>query len=277
MASKNELQVKVTSNLADVTKGRITYTISPETKLEDLLKRSAEDTLVIGQVVIHRSENGLFSLNDLYDASGRVENKSPTDYFETVQGAKQLEKAKLLGDSELITRRGASGGTWASKRIAYNYASYLSDDFHDLVYETFESVQDMQITAVKDVAQNLLDVSIKTVGELAYANEILDFQEQTISTRVQERDAYKKQLAMTRSPNAGSRKSAAEAAADVLRNENFLLKESIRNGSNLIAFTCGSVEKLLRTIPKDSVKLRAELASAINNFSSAIEILNQEV
>ena len=276
MASKNELQIKVTSNLADVTKGRIAYTISPETKLEDLLKRSAEDTLVIGQVVIHRSENGLFSLNDLYDASGRVENKSPTDYFETVQGAKQLEKAKLLGDSELITRRGASGGTWASKRIAYNYASYLSDDFHDLVYETFESVQDMQIAAVKDVAQNLLDVNIKTVGELAYANEILDFQEQTISTRVQERDAYKKQLAMTRSPNAGNRKSAAEAAADVLRNENYLLKERLGNGTSLLAFTCGNLEKLLRNAPADNAKLRAELASAISNLSRVIENLSQE-
>ena len=253
---------------------RITYTLSENTKIEDLLKRDAKDTIVIGEVVLHRSENDLFSLNDLYEASGRLLNKEPSEFFRTEDGRRYLTDPKF--QSEVFTKRGANGGTWVSKRIAYRYATYLSLEFYDLVYDTFESVQDYQIAQTQEVAVNLLHTGVTTVKELADAYEALEFKQREVDKRVEERDDYRRKLVNYRSPFAKDRREASEKAAVELRDINSELTARLEKALTFSGLIGSSLERLRRYIPREDARSHKELAEVTTRNAKVVQILNNE-
>ena len=267
-----ELSAELT--LSEANPAKLVYTLSENTRLEDLLKRSAEDTVVIGEVVLHRSENGLFNLNDLYKASGSPLNKQPPEYFRTEEGHRYVTEPKF--QSEVLTKRGASGGTWASKRVAYSYAAYLSQEFYDLVYDTFESVQGYQISKTQEVAVNLLHTGVATVKELAEATKALEFKQREVDVRVQERDDYRQKLVSYRSPFAKDHKEASEKAAMDLRYINSELQKRLEKALTFSGLVGNGLERLRRYIPKEDTKSHKELAEINTRNSKVIQILNNE-
>lgn len=79
-----------------------------------------------------RVDNSMVSLNDIYDAAGSPQYKSPAQFYRlpTCQDLiTSLEKTMNVGKSHIWEgHRGNSGGTWAHKVLAMEYAKYLSDD-----------------------------------------------------------------------------------------------------------------------------------------------------
>ena len=79
-----------------------------------------------------RVDNNLVSLNDIYDAAGRPDYKSPAQFYRlpSCQDLIQsLVNTTNVGKSHIWDGiRGNSGGTWAHKTLAMEYARYLSND-----------------------------------------------------------------------------------------------------------------------------------------------------
>lgn len=253
---------------------KITYTISENTKLEDLLKHDVADTVVIGEVVFNRTENGFFSLNAVYEASGRPENKSPRDFFRTEDGKPYLTDPAL--QAEILVQKGASGGTWGSKKVVYQYASYLSKDFYHLVYDTFESVQVAQLTQVKEVAENLLHTGASTVKELALAYEQNELKQLEVDARTRERDEYRKSLRDTTSPFAARLRDSASKAAVELRKDLGQLRGNLNSAAQLLGIVDSSLERLRKSLPKDSSKQFEELVYARGYLEKALNLLTED-
>lgn len=253
---------------------RVVYTISENTRLEDLLQRSAEDTLVAGEVVVHRSENGLFNLGDLYEASGRIQNKEPFEFFRTEDGKRYLTEPEFAG--EIVKKRGAGGGTWASKRIAYRYAAYLDSKFYDLIFDTFESVQTTQLDKIQEVAENLLHTGASTVKELALAYEQNELKQLEVDARTRERDEYRKSLRDTTSPFAARLRDSASKAAVELRKDLGQLRGNLNSAAQLLGIVDSSLERLRKSLPKDSSKQFEELVYARGYLEKALNLLTED-
>jgi len=93
------------------------------------------------QYEIH-SDGELISLTDLWNAAGSDPNKSPYKWSRTdqTQGFLKAAQAFLKRDLKSLykTQRGKnSGGTWAHKHIALEYAQYLDPKLAVIVNQTF--------------------------------------------------------------------------------------------------------------------------------------------
>lgn len=125
---------------------------------------------------IHTTEDGLYSLNDVYalaqakgEGSGKFDprmwsrrpfaRKSGTSGNVSTSGgpgwdfiAAVAEKLNVSSEHILKTKRGKGGGTYAHKQIVLAYAEYLSPALHMLVNETFMRVMAGDVTIAEEVA-----------------------------------------------------------------------------------------------------------------------------
>lgn len=247
----------------------IPLTFSKNVELEELFKRDAEDTIVIGEVVIHRDENGLFSLNDIYEASGRVPNKRPADFFRTDSGKKELEKPQDADNPSILTKKGTGSGSWVDKRLAYKYASYLDEDFHDVVFKTFESVQTEQLKQVKVVALALADSKAKTLKELEEAQKEADYNSQAALFFQENLENVKQKFldSVSRSPR---RKAEALSFSQSLATDELAIQnEALRTALPLLQLARDNLVKF----SKDPTRVQ-QPKDALERLDRALEALD---
>ncbi|MCU7121040.1 KilA-N domain-containing protein [Salmonella enterica] len=85
------------------------------------------------------SNDGMFNLNRLHEASGMPAHKRPSTWFRDGGNAfvAQLnlsENSRLAYSSQ---RGGAKPGTWGIEQVVYAYASWISPEFHAAVIDAF--------------------------------------------------------------------------------------------------------------------------------------------
>jgi len=90
----------------------------------------------IGSVKI-RQEDGLYSLNDLHQASGGDPNQRPGNFLGTEQTKSLIAEISNAGISAFKTTRGKYGGTYACKELVIAYASWINAEFHLKVIRVF--------------------------------------------------------------------------------------------------------------------------------------------
>ena len=164
----------VSNELGSKTQSSSLSTISTEAALSELIARPAIDTIVVGEVVVHRSENDLYSLNDLHKASGGEEATKPYRFLEVAKNATFVKSLQALTPDTpvLVTvKGGANPGTWGSEEVAYKYASWISDDFDILVMSTFKKVVRKEVEWVHKANLEITDKHIKTLGQLQKAHK----------------------------------------------------------------------------------------------------------
>ena len=132
---------------------------------------------------IHKSDNGLYSLNDLHKAAGGFEKDKPVHWLQlsqTKRYIKFLNEKSTVGiptveqNQSLITINGGDNrGTYAHKKLVYSYAMWIDCEFHDAVIEVFDYLVNDNYEMAKQIAQNIVKQEIKRrepndVGTLAY-------------------------------------------------------------------------------------------------------------
>lgn len=95
----------------------------------------------IGDIVIHQSENGLYSLHDLWKASGGETKHGYKAWFKTKQPDVLITELSNGGEIApfKISIKGKYGGVYVCKELAYAYAMWLSPKFYLLVIRTFDT------------------------------------------------------------------------------------------------------------------------------------------
>lgn len=171
--SSNELVSKTESSSLS--------TISSESDLSELTARPVEDTVVVGNVVIHRSENGLYNLNDLHKASGGDNSLRPAKFFEVAKNSAFLKTLQDLNPDAPVVKTvkgGTNPGTWGSEEVVYKYAAWISNDFDVLVMSTFKKIVRKELEWVHQARLQAIAAHgeekaahIRTLGQLKEATK----------------------------------------------------------------------------------------------------------
>lgn len=130
-----------------------------QAEIAKLAYKSAEDLLVVGPVVIHRSDNGLFNINDLHKASGANQSKRPPNYMRTAEAKRviaRLEAKHGPGVHETVVG-GDAPGTYVHKHLAYAYATWLDDEYMLLALEILDEATNKIVNGVQSAFQILAD------------------------------------------------------------------------------------------------------------------------
>ena len=124
------------------------------------------NSITIGSITIHQSENGLYLLTDLWKASGGAKKNQPNEWLNLVSTRKYLiflgGKSRSLNKSSYfltILGKGKEQGTYVCRQLVYSYAMWISPAFHDLVIDTFDSLLNATTT------DQVLDVKFKLDNE----------------------------------------------------------------------------------------------------------------
>lgn len=132
---------------------------------------NTKDSITIGDITIHQSENGLYLLTDLWKASGSARKDRPEKWLNLVSTQRYLkflekqERGNLQNEDvtktgslnkssffEIILGKGKPQGTYVSKELVYSYAMWVSCEYHHLVVSTFDALQQATTT------QQLIDI-----------------------------------------------------------------------------------------------------------------------
>ncbi len=133
---------------------------------------AGNDSITIGTITIHQSENGLYSLRDLWVAGGKRKSKQASDWLKlksTQEIINELlaEKVGVLFSQQVIEVVDGSpefgGGTYACEELCNAYAMWLNPKFYVLVVRTFINVHRAT------TAQHLIDI------KAALDNQQMDF------------------------------------------------------------------------------------------------------
>lgn len=156
-----------------------------QAEVEQLVYKPSEDTLVVGSTVIHRSENGLFNINDLHKASGASQSKRPPNYMRTAEAKRviaRLEAKHGPGIHETVVG-GEAPGTYVHKHLAYAYATWLDDEYMILALEILDEATNRMVDGVQTAFQALagkygeaVALQYKTVAELGQAYRDLNIE-----------------------------------------------------------------------------------------------------
>jgi len=94
--------------------------------------------LTVGSVQIHQ-RNGLYSLNDLHQASGGEEKHKPALFLRHDQTKALIAEMAKGANLHFIlqTTRGKYGGTYVCKELVIAYAAWISAEFHLQVIRVF--------------------------------------------------------------------------------------------------------------------------------------------
>ncbi|MCX7086445.1 MAG: KilA-N domain-containing protein [Methylococcales bacterium] len=121
-------------------------------------------SIQIGTTLIHQSENGLFSLNDLWAASGSNNKHRPSLWLRYSSAKELIKELEALNSASNIQNTSSKLGTFVCKQLAYAYAMWLSPKFYLLVINTFDSVLNSTTT---DELLEIKDQLNWAMGELS--------------------------------------------------------------------------------------------------------------
>ena len=139
-------------------------------------------TIHIAGLTINQSSNGLYSINDLHQASGGMKKHQPDKWFQLqsttnfVRYQEKKARSQALNQGninfvlETVQGKGKSQGTYVSRKLVVAYAMWISPAFADHVLDTFldvvDGVYERVNTQNKVIEQQTLQLDIFT-GELA--------------------------------------------------------------------------------------------------------------
>lgn len=103
-------------------------------------------------------ENGLYSLNDLHKASGGEKRHEPNRWLRKQEVQEVIKKAeKDTPQKWVVTKEGKNGGTWVDRILLGMYASWISPEFHILVYKTFFETMDERFKKLEKEKAQLIE------------------------------------------------------------------------------------------------------------------------
>ena len=135
-----------------------------------------------------RIQDGMYSLNDLYKASGSEKKHQPTNFLrldntqELIAELKGSSHLRNLGescpdmDNPVKTLRGI--GTWVCKELVYAYAMWISPKFHLHVIRAFDQMvslpQPKQLSSTTD--RKALNICVRSLANArSHNNEPADY------------------------------------------------------------------------------------------------------
>ena len=134
-----------------------------EAKVSELVYKSAEDTLVVCGTVIHSTDSGMFSLNDLHKAVGSPSSKRPGEFLRSAAAQETIATLKESGIENYYETiiGGANSGTFAHKLLAYEYATVLDKRFKVRALIVLDEVTNAQVRKVEE----LKNLAVAQYGE----------------------------------------------------------------------------------------------------------------
>ncbi|HDZ8911336.1 TPA: KilA-N domain-containing protein [Aeromonas dhakensis] len=131
----------------------------------------------MGNTVTVNQKDGLFCLNDLHRAytGGMSRKQKPHDWC---KGILNGEKSRHYN---LTTFKGKHGGTYANEQGVYAYASWLDDDFHNAVLQTFSSAARGDAEGAVKIAQSSVTLTWRETlreGNKAFCHAIYTAQQE---------------------------------------------------------------------------------------------------
>lgn len=128
-----------------------------------------QESINIAGIVIHKSDNGLYSLKDLWVANGKRKSKQASSYLKLKHTKdyilaleKYLKKSNVNSENNALDSddivgavnnqqvirvvNGNNGGTYGCKLLAYSYAMWLSPEFNIAVVEAFDAIATAKTT-----------------------------------------------------------------------------------------------------------------------------------
>jgi hypothetical protein len=115
------------------------------------------NSINIGNITIHQSENGLYRVVDFWEASGKESRHNPKSFFKQ-SNIKELEK-EIFNGGEIapfkIVTKGRYGGVYVCRELIIAYATWVSPKFFLTVLQTFDRLQSATTT------QELIDLKFQ--------------------------------------------------------------------------------------------------------------------
>jgi len=107
------------------------------------------NSITIGTITIHQSQNGLYLLTDLWKSSGGAKKDQPNNWLKlertksVISYYKGKDSRSEKKASYFLTVNGGNRetqGTYVCRNLVYDYAMWISPAFHDLVITTFDQL-----------------------------------------------------------------------------------------------------------------------------------------
>jgi len=115
------------------------------------------------------TDDGLYSLKALCAAAGNYEKNRPYDFLRQPSIKRYLHKSPVLNELTIRKTQGRNGDTFVNKHLVYRFAMWVSDDFHDLVIDTFDSllnaITTQEVIDLKFQLDNALQQDIFAVAQ----------------------------------------------------------------------------------------------------------------
>lgn len=123
------------------------------------------NTVTICGVEITTDSDGRYNLNALHRASGRGQDKAPSQWLRNKQAAElvaELEKETM--QISIVSIEGRNGGTFANELLAVSYAGWISPTFQLKVNQAFLDVRSGKV--------GLPDFSNPAAAARAWADQV---------------------------------------------------------------------------------------------------------
>lgn len=120
-------------------------------------------SLVIMGMEIRQDLEGRYSLNDVYKASGRGDEKRPSKWFDNKQTSELVQELELEAHipASRIIRGGRHQGTYVCKELVLMYATWLDPRFYIDVVRAFDAL-------LKGDTQGALDIALRNALRTGY-------------------------------------------------------------------------------------------------------------
>ena len=112
--------------------------------------------LIIGNKKV-RMVDGLYCLNDLHKASGSESKNKPALYLTNKKTKDYLQTVGI----PTVTVEGRNGGTYAHKKVVYDYAMWISPVFKDDVIEAYDALVTGQLQEMQRSNSTPAPVSVQ--------------------------------------------------------------------------------------------------------------------
>lgn len=112
-----------------------------------------------------KSNDGLFSLNDLHKASGGADKDRPGLFLDSKKTQELIDEILNAGNAAIKKSAGRYGGTYACKEIVYAYAMWISPKFNLEVIQFFDDHQKVS-NSLGDMVASVEKASSKVIKDL---------------------------------------------------------------------------------------------------------------
>jgi len=126
----------------------------------------------ISNIIIRRTENGLFSLNDLHRAAGGLRSQEPSDFLRNKQTIELIKEIEITRNPVILKKQGL--GTFVCRELVISYGMWISPAFALKVIQCFLDREDAapaphedtltptQIRRVSEAVADLSRISLET-------------------------------------------------------------------------------------------------------------------